>query len=91
MKKLAILMSVVMLLTFTLGVAIAAEKKAQKVVTLSGDVVKVDAATGKITVKAKGKDITLTGEKTMLEGIAAGDKVTLEKSGHTLKSIKKTS
>ncbi|MBL7179483.1 MAG: hypothetical protein ABIK98_14205 [Pseudomonadota bacterium] len=92
MKKLAILMSVLMLITLTAGISMAKEKKAPapaKLESLSGEVVKVDAAKGEIVIKADGKDQTLKAEPKLLEGIAAGQKVSIEKSETTLKSIKK--
>jgi hypothetical protein len=87
MKKLAILMSVVMLVAFTAGVSLAA-KKAAKVEILTGEVVKFDAKKGNLVIKINGKDQTLKAEPQMLAGITLGEKVTIEKSGKTLKSIK---
>jgi len=93
MKKLAILLSVVMMVTFTSGVCLAkkakATKKAAKVEMLTGEVVNVDAAAGTIVIKAKDKDKTLKAEPKLLEGIAAGEKVKVEVTGDMLKSIKK--
>jgi len=87
MKKLAILMSVVMLVAFTAGVSLAA-KKAAKLEMLTGEVVKVDVKKGNLVIKINGKDQTLKAEPQMLAGITVGEKVTIEKSGKTLKSIK---
>jgi len=87
MKKLAILMSVVMLVAFTTGVSLAA-KKPVKLQTLTGEVVTVDAQKGNLVIKVHNKNQTLKAEPTMLAGITAGEKVTIEKSGTTLKSIK---
>jgi hypothetical protein len=87
MKKMAILMSVLMVVAFTAGVSLAAEKPA-KVEKLSGEVVKVDAQKGDIVIKVKNKNHTLKAEPNMLAGITAGEKVTFEKSGKMLKSIK---
>jgi len=93
MKKLAILLSVVMMVTFTSGVCLAkkakATKKAAKVEMLTGEVVNVDAAAGTIVIKVKDKDKTLKAEAKLLEGIAAGEKVKVEVTGDMLKSIKK--
>jgi hypothetical protein len=89
MKKIAILMSVMMLLVLTTGAAMAAEKKVAKVVTMTGDVVKVDATAGTITIKAENKEHSFTAEPKLLEGITVGEKVTFEKSGTMLKSIQK--
>jgi len=79
MKKLAILMSVVMVVAFTAGVSLAgtAAKNASKVQMQTGEVVKVN-----------NKNETLKAEPKMLNGITAGEKVTIEKGGDTVKSIK---
>ena len=87
MKKLATLMSVVLLVAFTAGVSLAVPK-ATKVEMLSGEVVKVDAKKGDIVIKVGNKNEALKAEPKMLAGIFAGEKVTIEKSGKTLKSIK---
>jgi hypothetical protein len=89
MKKIAILMSVLMLVTLTTSAALAKEKKVAKVKSLTGEVVKVDALAGTIVIKGKKKEQTLKSEPKLLEGIAAGDKVKIEMTGDTLKSIKK--
>jgi hypothetical protein len=89
-KKVAILMSIVMLVVFTVGMSFAAEKKTPKLVTLSGEVVKVDTKMGKIVIKADGKDYNLNAEPKILEGITVGDKVTVEKIKNMVKSIKKS-
>ena len=90
MKKLAILMSVVMVVAFTAGVSLAgtAAKNASKVQMQTGEVVKVDAKRGFIEIKVNNKNETLKAEPKMLNAINAGDKVTIEKGGDTLKSIK---
>jgi hypothetical protein len=89
MKKIAILMSILMLVTLTSGMALAKEKKAAKMKIMTGEVVKVDAQTGMIVIKAKNKEHTLKAEPKLLEGIAAGEKVKIELTGNMLKSIKK--
>jgi len=93
MKKLAILMSVIMLVTLTAGVCLAKGKKAAKpavkVEILSGEVVNVDAQAGTIVVKVQDKEHSLKAEPKLLEGIAAGQKVNIETTGDMLKSIKK--
>ena len=89
MKKIAILMSVLMLVTLTTGAALAKEKKVAKVKSLTGKVVKVDALAGTIVIKAKKKEQTLKSEPKLLEGISAGEKVKVEFTGDMLKSIKK--
>ena len=87
MKKIAILMALVMMVAMTAGVALAKEK-APKLVTLSGEVVKVDAATGMIVIKAENKDQEFKAEPKLLEGIGVGQKVTANVSGDKLASIK---
>jgi preprotein translocase subunit YajC len=89
MKKIAILMSVLMLVTLTTGAALAKGKKVAKLKGLIGEVVKVDAAAGTIVIKAKNKEQTLKAEPKLLEGIAVGEKVKVELTGDMLKSIKK--
>jgi len=89
MKKLAILMSVFMLVALTAGFALAEEKKAAKMEVLTGQVVAVDTAAGTIVIKVGDKEQTLKAEAKLLEGIAAGDKVSLEKAGDDVKSLKK--
>ena len=89
MKKIAILMSVVMLIALTAGFAMAAEKPAAKVAMLSGDVSKIDTKAGTISVMVGGKEMALKAEAKLLEGIAVGDKVNIEETGGVLKSIKK--
>jgi hypothetical protein len=89
MKKIAILMSILMLVTLTSGMALAKEKKAAKMKIMTGEVVKVDAQTGMIVIKDKKKEHTLKAEPKLLEGIAAGEKVKIELTGNMLKSIKK--
>lgn len=72
---------------FTTGVHLAAQKAA-KVQMPTGEVFKVVAETGKLVIKVGNKNQTLKAEPKMLTGITAGEKVTVEKSGQTLKSIK---
>jgi LEA14-like dessication related protein len=87
MKKLAILMSVVMLVAFTASVSMAAQKAA-KVKMITGEVVKVDADKGDLVLKVKNKNHTYKAEPKMLTGITPGEKVTVEESGKMVKSIK---
>lgn len=87
MKKLAILMSVVMVVAFTTGVTLAAQKAA-KVQMLTGKVVKIDEQKGDLVLKIKNKNHTFKAEPKMLAGITPGEMVTIEKSGKMLKSIK---
>lgn len=86
MRKLAIVMSVMMVIALTAGVSLAAQKAA-KVQTVTGEVIKVDAKTGDIVIKFNNKDHALKAEPKMLTGIMTGEKVTIEKSGKTVKSI----
>jgi len=89
MKKLAILMSVMMLIGLTTTLASAKTQKTVKMTTLSGEVVKVDAEAGSITVSANNKDHALKASPKILEGITVGEKVSIEMTGNTVKSIKK--
>ena len=89
MKKMAIIMSVLMLIAFTAGITLAqGAPKAAKVETIQCDVVKVDAAAGQIVVSVQNKEQTLKANKGLLGSVKAGDKVSIEKTGDTVKSIK---
>lgn len=87
MKKFAILMSMLMLVGLTSGVAMA-QTKAVKLHTMTGFVAKIDAQAGTITLKYGKKHHALKAEPKMLEGIAVGSKVKVERSGNVIKSIK---
>jgi hypothetical protein len=87
MKKLAILMSLVMVVAFTASISLAAQK-AGKVKMMTGEVVKVDADKGDLVIKVKNKNHSFKAEPKMLTGITPGEKVTVEESGKMVKSIK---
>ncbi len=87
MKK-AVFMAVAMVMVAGVTTLFAAEK-AQKVEKITGEVVKVDAKAGSITIKADGKEHALKAEAKLLEGVNAGDKVEVEVVGKTVKSLKK--
>jgi hypothetical protein len=98
MKKLAILMSALILMALTAGIGSATEKKdvnapttaaSAKLEMMSGEVMNIDAAAGTIVIKAHNKDRTLTAEPKLLEGFEAGEMVQIETTGNMLKSIKK--
>ena len=100
MKKLAILMSVLMLMTLTVAMASAAEKKEAvnepataavpaNIEMMSGEVVNVDVAAGTIVINSHDQDRTLKAEPNLLEGFYGGETVDVEVSGDMLKSIKK--
>lgn len=86
MKK-AIVTGVVMVFALA-GVSLAGEK-AQKVEKLTGEVVKIDATAGSLTIKTHVKEHSLKAEAKLLEGIKVGDKVEVEVAGAKVKSIKK--
>ena len=86
MKKMAMLMVLVMAVAFAAAPLMAAEK-ATKVQSVSGEIVKIDAAKGTLVVKIKDKNQSLKAEPQMLEGISVGQKVTIQKSGAIVKSI----
>jgi hypothetical protein len=90
MKKMAIIMSVLMLIAFTAGITLAAgaRTKAAKVETIQCNVVKVDAAAGQIVVSVQNKEQTLKAGKELLGSVKAGDKVIIVKTGDTVTSIK---
>ena len=50
--------------------------------------VKVDSKTAKIVIKVGKNNETLKAEPQMLAGLTTGERITFEKSGKTLKSIK---
>ncbi len=98
MKRLAILMSALILMALTAGIGLAAEKQqvnaptttaSAKIEMMSGEVMNIDAAAGTIVIKAHDKDRTLTAEPKLLEGFEAGEMVQIETTGNMLKSIKK--
>jgi len=82
------ILTVVAVMFVLAGLSFAAEKAA-KVEKLTGDVVKVDAKAGSITIKAGEKEHALKAEAKILEGINAGDKVEVEVANGKVKSIKK--
>ncbi len=89
MKKIAIIMSVLMLIAFTAGITLAAQgSKAAKVEIIQCNVVKVDASAGQIVVSVQNKEQTLKAGKELLGSVKAGDTVSIEKTGDTVKSIK---
>ena len=80
-------MSVLLFITLAAGMALAADKKAAKVYTLSGEVLRVDAQAATIVIKYHKKEVTFKGEPKLLEGITVGEKVRVEHKGDTLISI----
>ena len=88
MKKLALIMSVVMLMALTAGIVFSAEEKATQIEMLSGTVQEVNADEGMIVILANDEEQTLKAEPKMLEGIDVGQKVNIEKSGDVIKSIR---
>ena len=83
-----ILASIMLLLVFMGGIALAAEKAAEMEI-LTGEVLEVDNEEQLIVIKVGDENITLNSEMKLLEGIKPGDKVTFERSEIFLKSIKK--
>ncbi len=89
MKKMAIIMSVLMLIAFKAGITLPqGAPKAAKVETIQCNVVKVDAAAGQIVVSVQNKEQTLKAGKELLGSVKAGDKVIIVKTGDTVTSIK---
>jgi hypothetical protein len=89
MKKLAILLAVMMVMAMGVGTVMAKEKMAPKMHSLTGDVVKVNATAGTMTITVAKKAHHLQGEPKLLEGVAVGEKVVVEVVGTSIKSIKK--
>ena len=88
MKKLALIMSVVMLVALTAGIVFSAEEKGAQIEMLTGTVQEVNADEGTIVILANDEEQTLKAEPKMLEGIDVGQKVNIEKSGEVIKSIR---
>ena len=88
MKKLALILSIIVLAVMTTGIAFAKDKKAEKMEVLTGEVVSVDVDNGTIVVMSNDKQNTLQAQPKMLEGVMAGQYVTIEKTGDAVKSIK---
>ena len=87
MKKIALLISLLMLAVLMSGSAFAATKKAVQVQTLIGKILKIDTTAGTVTIKTRHKEFTVKGEPQLLSGITVGERVRFEKSGDMLKSI----
>ena len=88
MKKLALILSIIVLAVMTTGIAFAKDKKAEKMEVLTGEVVSVDVDNGTIIIMSNDKQNTLQAQPKMLEGVMAGQYVTIEKTGDAVKSIK---
>jgi len=89
MKKLALVLSVFMLVAMSTGIVLAAEKQAAKLDKIEAQVVSIDAKVGQIVITANNQKETLKADPKLIEGIAVGEKVIIEKVGNMLKSIKK--
>jgi hypothetical protein len=91
MKKITIIVLALMLIAFTIGIAISSENpNIAKTESFEGKVMKVDAAAGKIVIMIKGKEESLTGEPKTLGKAKTGDMVQglwIEKN-YNLKVIK---
>ncbi len=89
MKKIALLLSALMLVALVSTSAFAATQKEAKVHTMFTHVLKIDTKADTITFKGTRKDYTLKAEPQLLAGITVGDHVKIEASNGVLKSIKK--
>jgi plastocyanin len=90
MKKITFVLAVCMVLVLTAGCSVATDK--EQAVKLKGVVVDHDAQAGTITLaadKVGGKRHVMKADPALIEEIAVGDVVEYEKSGNTVKSIKK--
>ena len=93
MRKITMVVAVVMVSILTAGISAASEKEqAAKSQKLRGVVVNHDAQAGTITLEAdkvgsKGK--VMKADPALIKDIAVGDVVEYEKTGNTVKSIKK--
>ena len=94
MKKLALILSIIILAALTANITFAGDQKAstgqkvEKLEMLTGKVVSTDTVTGKIVIMSNDKENTLQAQPNMLEGIMAGQYVKIEKTGDVVKSIK---
>lgn len=89
MKKIALVVSFIMLVTMSAGTVLAAQKHVAKLETLQAQVVSMDAKGGKIVVTTNNKQQTLKASAKVMKGLVAGDQVRIEESRGTVKSIKK--
>jgi type II secretory pathway component PulC len=93
MKKITFVLTVFMILIVTAGCSVATEKdQAAKSQKLRGVVVNHDAQAGTITLEADkvgSKGHVMKADPALIKEIAVGDVVEYEKSGNTVKSIKK--
>jgi plastocyanin len=90
MRKITIVVAVFMVLIVTAGCSGGTEK--EQAVKLKGVVVNHDAQAGTITLEADkvgSKGQVMKVDPALIEEIAVGDVVEYEKSGNTVKSIKK--
>lgn len=93
MRKITMILALFMVLILTAGWSVATEKEqAAKSQKLKGVVVNHDAQAGTITLaadKVGGKRHVMKVDPALIKEIAVGDVVEYEKSGNTVKSIKK--
>ena len=88
MKKLALILSIIMLAALTANITFAGEQKTEKIEIMAGEVISVDAINGKVVIMSDDKENTLQAQPKMLEGLMAGQYVTIEKTGDVVKTIK---
>ena len=90
MKKMSLVLSALVLFVMVSGPVFAAHKKVVKLESLEATVVSVDAKAGKLEITtANNAKETLKASAALLNGVTAGEKVKLQKSGTVLKSIMK--
>ena len=66
----------------------ATDEKAARMESITGEALSVDPEGGKIVIISDEKESTLKARPKMLEGIAAGESVKIEKADDEVKTIK---
>ena len=93
MRKIAMVLAVCMVLIVTAGISAATEKEpAEKSQKLIGYIVNHDAKAGTITIEADktgSKGHIMKIDPALIKEISVGDVIEYEKSGDTVKSLKK--
>ena len=94
MKKIALILSIIVLTVMTTTITAARGQKevtthkVKKVEVFTGKVVSADAASGKIIIMHNGWEDTLQAQPKMLEGVMAGKYYKIERTGDAVTSIK---
>ncbi|MBU0993935.1 MAG: hypothetical protein KJ737_15680 [Proteobacteria bacterium] len=92
MKKLALALSVFMMVIMSAVFVMAAEKKqVAQLESLEGEVMSIDISGGQIVfLTTDNQKEVLKADPRIIEDIAIGEQITIEKAGDVIKSIKKS-